>query len=40
MYQRGRYLPGISVDAMRKEVEPLKKDLPEVWEWAQKLAGK
>jgi TRAP-type C4-dicarboxylate transport system substrate-binding protein len=32
--------PGVSVDEMRKQVEPLKKDLPEVWEWAQKLAGK
>lgn len=32
--------PGVSVDEMRKMVEPLKKDLPEVWEWAQKLAGK
>lgn len=31
---------GISVDEMRKLEEPLKKDLPEVWEWAQKLAGK
>jgi TRAP-type C4-dicarboxylate transport system substrate-binding protein len=32
--------PGLSVDEMRKLEEPLKKDLPEVWEWAQKLAGK
>lgn len=31
---------GLSVDEMRKMEEPLKKDLPEVWEWAQKLAGK
>lgn len=32
--------PGVSVDEMRKLEEPLKKDLPEVWQWAQKLAGK
>lgn len=31
---------GVSVDEMRKRVEPLQKQLPEVYTWAQKLAGK
>lgn len=31
--------PGISFDAMRALEEPLKKDLPDVWQWAQKLSG-
>jgi hypothetical protein len=31
--------PGLSVDQMRKLEEPLKQQLPEVYTWAQKLAG-
>jgi TRAP-type C4-dicarboxylate transport system substrate-binding protein len=30
--------PGVSVEQMRQAVEPLKKQLPEVWTWAQRLA--
>ncbi|MEP9375319.1 TRAP transporter substrate-binding protein [Aquabacter sp. CN5-332] len=32
--------PGYTVDQMRTMVEPMKTLLPEVWTWAQKLAGK
>jgi TRAP-type transport system periplasmic protein len=32
--------PGVSIDKMRAREEPLKKELPEVWSWAEKLAGK
>lgn len=32
--------PGVSVDQMRQMTEPLKAQLPEVWTWAQRLAGK
>jgi len=31
--------PQVSVEQMRQMVEPLKKDLPEVWTWAQRLAA-
>jgi TRAP-type C4-dicarboxylate transport system substrate-binding protein len=31
--------PGLTVDQMRKLEEPLKQQLPEVYTWAQKLAG-
>lgn len=31
--------PGVSVEQMRQMVAPLKKDLPEVWTWAQRLAS-
>lgn len=30
--------PQVSVDEMRRMTEPLKKQLPEVWQWAQRLA--
>lgn len=30
--------PKVSVEEMRRMTEPLKKDLPEVWQWAQRLA--
>ncbi len=32
--------PGVSIDEMRQREEPLKKQLPDVWAWAQRLAGK
>lgn len=31
--------PGVTIQDMRQRVEPLKKSLPEVWTWSQKLAG-
>jgi TRAP-type C4-dicarboxylate transport system substrate-binding protein len=32
--------PGVSIEEMRKMTEPMKKQLPEVWTWAEKLAGR
>jgi TRAP-type C4-dicarboxylate transport system substrate-binding protein len=31
--------PAVSVEQMRQMTEPLKKELPEVWTWAQRLAS-
>jgi TRAP-type C4-dicarboxylate transport system substrate-binding protein len=31
--------PGVSIEEMRKMTEPLKQQLPEVWQWAQRLAS-
>jgi TRAP-type C4-dicarboxylate transport system substrate-binding protein len=32
--------PAVSIDEMRQMTEPLKKQLPEVWTWAQRLSSK